>query len=64
MVVIGYDLMGQIRRGASEASPQGDRVGGERLGDGLQLPVAGMGRGARVRDYDWPKDEPLTHGYG
>ena len=45
MVVIGYDLMGQIRRVASEASPQGDRVGGERLGDGLQLPVAGMGRG-------------------
>ncbi len=24
----------------------------------------GEGRGARVRDYDWAKDEPLTHGYG
>ena len=24
----------------------------------------GAGRGARVRDCDWPKDEPLTHGYG
>ena len=43
MGVIWWGKLGDFR--ASEASPQGDRVGGERLGDGLQLPVAGMGRG-------------------
>ena len=43
-------------------------MGWQVQGSSLMLGVLGFaegeGRGARVRDYDWPKDEPLTHGYG
>ena len=43
-------------------------MGGQLKTDSNALGVLGLaegaGRSARVRDYDWPKDEPLTHGYG